>query len=129
MDEWTAATVGEVQMVLGTDLAIQREEYKHLATVDSEVPTIFLNRTYSYLKKYIQARAAQLTDDGTERARERYAVGVGVALLILEGEVQKAKKSDKGLDEPTLVAARQAAARAVLSNMPEYDRLVRELEA
>lgn len=128
MDEWTAATVGEIEMVSGTDLAAQRDEYKDLAKVDAEIPTIVLNRTYSPLKSYVQARAAELTDEGKEQARERYAVGVGVALLLIDQEVRKAEKAGKAPDEAALDAGRQAAARAVLSVMPDYDRLAKELE-
>ena len=68
-------------MVPGKDLADKRPEYAELAKVDAEIPTIVLNRTYSPLKAYVQARAAELTDERKEQARQRYAVGVGVALL------------------------------------------------
>lgn len=128
MDEWTAATVGEIEMVSGTDLAAQRDEYKDLAKVDAEIPTIVLNRTYSPLKSYVQARASELTDEGKEQARERYAVGVGVALLLIDQEVRKSEKAGKAPDGAALDAGRQAAARAVLSVMPDYDRLAKELE-
>ena len=87
-----------------------------------------LNRTYGPLKKYVQARAAELTDEGKEQARERYAVGVGVALLVLDDEARKAKKASKAADDAVLDMGRQAAARAVLSVMPDYDRLAKELE-
>ncbi len=79
----------------GKDLAASAPEYKELAKVDAEIPTIVLNRTYSPLKAYVQARAAELTDEGKEQARERYAVGVGVALLLLDQEARKAEKAGK----------------------------------
>jgi len=127
-DDWSPATVGEVEMVTAKDLADKRPEYKGLATVDVEIPAIVLNRTFSHLKAYTAARAAELTDEGKESARERYAVGVGVALLVLDEEARKSVKSDKALDEAALEAGRRAAARAVLSVLPDYDRLARELE-
>ena len=77
-----AATVGEIEMVPAKDLADKRPEYKDLAKIDAEIPTIVLNRTYSPLKSYVQARAAELTEEGKEQARERYAVGVGVASSV-----------------------------------------------
>lgn len=126
VDDWSAATVGEIEMVSGKDLAAQRDEYKDLAKIDAEIPAIILNRTYSPLKAYVQARAAELTDEGKEQARERYAVGV--ALLILDLEVRKAGKAGKSPDEGALDAGRQAAARAVLSVLPDYDRLAKEME-
>lgn len=115
-------------MVPAKDLADKRPEYKDLAKIDAEIPTIVLNRTYSPLKSYVQARAAELTEEGKEQARERYAVGVGVALLVLDQDARKADKTGKPLDDATLDAGRQAAARAVLSVMPAYDRLAKELE-
>ena len=128
MDEWSGATVGEIERVSGKDLAAQRDEYKDLASIDTEIPPIVLNRTYAPLKAYVQARAAELTDEGKEQARERYAVGVGVALILLDQEARKAEKARKALDDGALDAGRQAAARAVLSVMPDYDRLAKELE-
>ncbi len=128
MDEWSDVTVGEIEMVSGKDLATRRPEYKDLAKIDAEIPTIVLNRTYSKLKTYVQARAAELTDEGKEQARERYAVGVGVALLILDQDARKVEKGGKAPDEGAMDTGRQAAARAVLSVLPEYDRLAKELE-
>ncbi|MYC83384.1 MAG: hypothetical protein F4X19_15035 [Acidobacteria bacterium] len=127
--DWTPATVGEIEMVSGEDLAEKRAEYRDLAKVETEIPTIVLNRTYSPLKSYIQARAADLTDEGKERARERYAVGAGVALLVLDAETRQAiEKTKKAPDEAAIDSARRAAARGVLSVLPEYDRLAKELE-
>jgi len=129
VDDWTAATVGEIEMVQGKDLADERPEYAGLAKVDAEVPTIVLNRTYAPLKSYVQARAVELsTDEGKEQARERYAVGAGVALLVLDQDARKAEKAGKPFDEATVDSARRAAARAVLSVMPSYDRLAKELD-
>ncbi len=128
VEDWSPATVGEIEMVPGKDLADKRPEYAELAKVDAEIPTIVLNRTYSPLKSYVQARAAELTEEGKEQARERYAVGVGVALLVLDEDARKAEKAGKPLDEIALDAGRQAAARAVLSVMPAYDRLAKDLE-
>ena len=127
--DWTSATVGEIEIVSGKDLADKRAEYKDLAKIDAEIPTIVLNRTYTPLKSYIQARAADLTDEGKERARERYAVGAGVALLVLDAETRKAtEKTNKAPDEAAIDRARRAAARGVLSVLPAYDRLAKELE-
>ncbi|AZG47181.1 hypothetical protein [Gordonia insulae] len=129
VENWSAATVGEIEMVPAKDLAGQRSEYAPLAKVDGEIPTIVLNRTYSPLKNYIQARAAELTDESKEKSRERYAVGVGVALLVLDQDARDAQKAGNPHDEATMEVGRRAAARAVLSVMPEADRLVKELES
>ena len=126
--EWTPATVGDIEMVSGADLAAERAEYKDLAKIDAPVPTIVLNRTYSPLKAYVQARAAELTEEGKEQARDRYAVGAGVALLVIREEATKATRAGKPHDEAALRAGQQAAARAVLSVLPEYDRIAKALE-
>ena len=55
-------------------------------------------------------------------------MGVGVALLVIEAEEVKAKEAGKAPDEGALDAGRAAAARAVLSVMPDYDRLAKEME-
>ncbi len=129
VDNWSAATVGEIEMVPGKDLADKRPEYAELAKVDAEIPTIVLNRTYSPLKAYVAARAAELsTDEGKEQARERYAVGVGVSLLVLDQDARKAEKAGKPFDDVYIESARQSAARGVLAVMPSYDRLAKELE-
>ena len=71
--DWDPATVGEIEMVRGTDLADKRSEYKDLAKIDAEIPTIVLNRTFSPLKSYVRERAKKLTERGKEEARDRYA--------------------------------------------------------
>jgi hypothetical protein len=129
MDDWSAATVGEIEMVSGKELASQRDEYKDLAKITTEIPTIVLNRTYAPLKTYVQARAAELTtDEGKEQARDRYAVGIGVALLLLDQHSREEEKHGRIVDDTTITASAQAAARAVLSVLPDYDKLARELE-
>ena len=128
VDDWTSATVGDVELVSAKDLASERPEYKDLASFDGDVPTLILNRTYSPLKAYTAARAGEVTDETKELSRERYAVGVGVALLVLDQESKKAAQAGKLWDEDELAASQRAAARAVLSVMPDYDRLAKELE-
>ena len=128
LDGWTPATVGEIEMVQGKDLAHKRPEYEELAKVEAEVPTIMLNRTYAPLKSYVQARATEISEEGKEQARERYAVGAGVALLVLDQEARQAQKSGAPLSEAHVDSAKRAAARAVLSVLPAYDKLAKELE-
>jgi hypothetical protein len=128
MEDWSPATVGQIEMVSASDLAEEKDEYKELATVDADIPTVVLNRTYSHLKTYTAARAAELTEEGKEATRDRYAVGVGVALLVIDEVARKAQKAGKPMDDAAVGAGQRAAARAVLSVMPDYDRLAKELE-
>lgn len=128
MEDWDAATVGEVMMVPAPDLAKERQEYSDLAALDVEVPTLVLNRTYSHLKAYIQLRAQDLTNAGTDDARDRYALGVGLAMLILHRDEERAATQGTVRSPSERRAALEAAARGVLSVLPEYDRLAKELD-
>jgi len=127
-DDWDSSTVGEVEEVTGTDLAAQRDEYKDLSAIGDAIPTIVLNSTYSPLKSYISARAAELTEEGKEQSRERYAVGAGVNLLLLDAQRKKDAKKGVATDEAAMKVAAQAGARGVLAVLPDYDRLAKELD-
>jgi len=127
VENWSPKTVGTIEGVPGSILA-ELDAYKDLANIEAEIPTIMLNRTYSPLKTYIAARAGEVGEVARENALERYAVGVGVALLILDQHAKKLRKQQKTLDEDTQTAAAEAAARSVLSVLPEYDRLAQEME-
>lgn len=126
---WDAATVGDVEMVPARDLAAAEPgDYGELAALgEQRIPTIRLNRGYSPFKRYIAARAKELT--ATRSAEERYAVGVGVEMLLKHQDVQKWREKGKGVDDEYLKSASQWAARGVLSVLPEYDRLAQEAGA
>ncbi len=99
------------------------EEYEDLGELgDAKIPTIFLNRDYSPLKRYEAARAKDLTEEGIDRSRDRYAVGVGLGLLLLDRDLKAGGNGARLTDEVELTA-RQAAARSALVMMPQYDRL------
>lgn len=124
--EWNPTTVGEIEMVPAKELAAGHKEYKELVGLDVEIPTVVLNTTYTNLKNYISARAAQLTDTGRDQARDRYAVGVGVALLLQDQERTRAEKAGDFVSDATYRAVADSAARAVLAVMPAYDQLAKE---
>ncbi|MCY3634989.1 MAG: hypothetical protein OXH23_05210 [bacterium] len=127
-DDWDANTVGEVQLISGDDLASERPDYRELAGQDISVPTIILNRGYAPLKTYIHARARDLTDRGREAAEDRYAVGIGVGMIMLFNLEQQASKEMRQTDPNVLREAQRTAARSVLSVLPEYDNLARQIE-
>jgi hypothetical protein len=88
---------------------------------------VFLNEEYAPLCKYIAARQKGAKTEGTaDRARNRYAVGIGVGLVLLDREKQKLVKAGKVIDEEMLLASKRAAAQAALSVLPEFDALARE---
>jgi hypothetical protein len=66
-----------------------------------------------------------LTKDGIDRARDRYAVGAGLGLLLLERDL-KARSNGAGLTDQAELTAKQAAAQSALVMMPQYDRLAAE---
>lgn len=124
-DEWDRRTVGEVQMVQARDLAERRKEYADLAVLEeAEVPTIMLNKEFYALKDYLGARAREIQD--LDRVRDRYAVGAGVGLALLDEENRK--RSKKGSPTPVewTRGAQLAVGRSVLSMMPAFDDLARE---
>lgn len=124
-DLWHSGVPGHVEEVEATMLAEEAEDYKDLERLgDIKVPTIFLNRDYSPLKRYEAARK-DLTKDGMDQARDRYAVGAGLGLLLLDRDL-KAKANGAGLSDAVELTAKQAAAQSALVMMPHYDKLARE---
>ena len=125
-EDWHAGVPGHVEPVEASILA-EDDDYKDLAALgDTRVPTIFLNRDYSALKRYESARAHELTERGLDDARDRYAVGVGLGLLLLDRDLE-AKDGAVVVSREVELAAKQAAAQATLVMMPQYDRLAREV--
>jgi len=124
---WTKPTVGEVEMVEAALLASQRDEYADLAILGAKaIPVIKLNKAYPYLKKYLEKGVLSLTDGGPEAAKGRYAVGVGVALTLLDEGIRKRQDAEGSPNESWILASQQALARGVLSMRPSFDELARE---
>lgn len=123
---WTGGVPGEIEMVEASVLAAERDEYKHLTTLGSEpVPTVVLNVDYSPLKRYEAERTKKHNKSTLDQARDRYGVGVGVGLLVLEERYRKLEKEGKKRPTDTL-AEGQAVARAALALMPDFDLLIQE---
>ncbi len=117
---------GKVQEVPAVELA-RDEEYKELhALGETPVLTIFLNEDYSPLKKYLQGRQRELTKIGSGHAYNRYAIDVGVALLVIHHAEEQRRKRGEHLDETLLEVAREAAAQGAISILPHFDALARE---
>ena len=125
---WQKLTVGEVEQIPAAVLAEAEPEYAELASLgDVKIPTIVLNEEYPPFKKYLTTRNKELTS--IDRPKEQYAIGVGVALLLLENELAERRKDGAKNDLPDddfVAEAQQAAARAVLAVMPSFDALAKE---
>jgi hypothetical protein len=78
------------------------------------------------LKDYISARAQELTGKREQDVKDRYAVGTGVGLLLLDKSLKDRKAAGERVNDQWLADAQEAVARGVLSMMPAYDKLARE---
>jgi hypothetical protein len=117
---------GKVEEVPASELA-QDEQYRELSALgETPVLTIFLNEDYSALKKYLQGRQRELTKIGSGHAYNRYAIDVGVALLVLHHEAAQRRRRSEQVDEALLEVARTAAAQGAISILPHFDALARE---
>lgn len=126
-NNWEKITVGEVEEIPAYLLAETRTEYAELAVLgDAKIPTVVLNEEYPPFKKYLAGRNRALTQ--VERPKEQYAIGVGVALLLLDQELKARQKTSARTepDDAFVAEAQRAAARAVLAVMPSFDVLAKE---
>ena len=118
---------GRVEEMPARALAEASTEYAELAALgETPVLTILLNDDYSPLKKYLQRRQPGLSKIGAGHAHNRYAIDVGVALLVLHHEAQQRIKRGIHVDEELLDVARAAAAQGAISILPHFDALARE---
>ena len=118
---------GKIEEVPASELAAANEQYQELAALgESPVVTIFLNEDYSPLKKYIQGRQSELTKIGSGQAHNRYAIDLGVAMLVIHHEVEQRRVRGGSVDEELLEVARAAAAQGAISILPHFDALARE---
>lgn len=121
---WTSATVGAVEYIPASILAEANAEYASLAEIDADIPVIKLNETYSPLRLYTSLRSRDVGDEGVARAKDRYALGVGVELVILEQHAVRLRNSGDSPSEEWLRVSTIAAARGVLAVLPDFDVLV-----
>lgn len=122
----TPASPGKVEPVPASILA-KIPEYAELATMgEKPVLTIYLNNDYAPFKRYLSARQRDLTSSKVSHAKNRYAVDVGVAMLVLENDRQRRLTRGDTLDEALLEVARDAAAQGALSILPYFDEITKQ---
>jgi hypothetical protein len=127
VSSWEKMTVGEIQNTPADALAQEHSDYRELAALGGTlIPTILLNTEYPPLKDYISARAQELTGDGEQGVKDRFAVGTGVGLLLLDKSRNERMAAGERVSDELLADAQEAVARGVLSMMPMYDKLARE---
>lgn len=123
---WTSQTVGDVERIDADSLAQAASDYAALAGQHFEVLVVKLNEEFAPLKSYAALRAQEVGDEGVARAKDRYAVGVGVDMLLLDEQATAMSDRLRTVDDEWIDIARTAAARGVLAVMPDYDQLVAE---
>lgn len=126
--DWHNGVPGSIDKIAASTLAEKVEEYEPLKSMGEEqIPTIVLNKEYGPFKAYISARAKDLGERGVSEARDRYAVGVGFGLLLLDQEAgKKSAKSGRSIDPKEELGSKVAVARSVLLMMPAFDSLIKE---
>ena len=123
-ENWERTTVGEVIQTPGHVLAESRPEYKELSALgDAAIPTVLLNEEYPHLKKYLESRSKKL--ETLNSPKDRYAVGVGVALILLQRDIDR-RAAKRSIDPGFVATAQETAARSVLAVLPAFDELARE---
>lgn len=125
-DGWTPQTVGEVERLDADSLAEVAPDYAALSGQHFEILVVKLNEEFAPLKAYASLRAQEVGDEGVARAKDRYAVGVGVDMLILDERAAAMARRGHPIEDEWIDDARTAAARGVLAVMPDYDQLVAE---
>lgn len=124
-DGFTPIVPGKVEEVPARLLACESEYAEFAELGETPVLTIYLNQDYAPFKRYMGVRHTELVS-GTP-AQDRYAVDLGVAMLVLHQERELRVERGEAVDEALLETARQAAAQGALSILPQFDELVRQV--
>ena len=125
--QWSATTVGEVERVPADALVILGPDYAHLVGRDDEIPFIKLNEEFAPLKAYSAMRARSVGDEGVARAKDRYALGVAVEMLLADAEVRDRRQRGELISDNLMASFAVAAARGVLAVLPDFDSLTAEI--
>jgi len=120
----TPVMPGKIEEVAARLVAAE-PEYAELAKLgEAPVLTIYLNQDYAPLKRYLGVRERELVAETP--AADRYAVDVGVAMLVLHHAREARVKKGERVDEAMLETARHAAAQGAVSILPQFDELVKQ---
>ena len=123
---WAANTPGEIELVEASVLAALGGERQRFAGIDGDVYHIKLNEEYAPLKAYASAGAKSVGDEGVARRKDRYALGLGVYLLVAHGQLRRKRKSGESIDDDAVADNCRAAAQGVLAVLPDFDLIATE---
>lgn len=122
---WHPKDVGELEKIPANEIAAQSTDFSDLGPLGAtEIDCITLNADYQPLVRYLQARAETIGPTSMDNLKNRYAVGVGVQMLVLAEEEEKLEKAGIQIEEGARKASHRASARGVLAILPEFDRLI-----
>ncbi len=124
---WTPNTVGAVETVEADLLGSAHDDYADLRGQHFDILVIKLNEEFTPLKNYTAVRARNVGDEGVARAKDRYALGVGVQLILLDTAEKKRQLPGQGSDDDPVSETAAFAARGVLAVLPDYDALTAEV--
>ena len=124
--DWGANTPGEAELVQASTFAELGNDYRRFAKVDRDGVLLKLNEDFSPLKAYTSMRARKIGDEGVRRIKDRYALGLGVYMVVVNEQQRRAGESGDPPNEDLVAGARRAAAQAILAMLPEFDTLVAE---
>lgn len=124
---WAANTPGEVEIVSASVLAALGGERARFARSHGDVHHIKLNEEFAPLKAYTSSIARSVGDEGVARRKDRYALGLGVYLLLAEEHVRRKRESGEAVDEASIATNCRAAAHGVLAVLPDFDTLAAEV--
>lgn len=123
---WEANTAGEIELVDAEVLAALGGERERFAGIEGDVHHIKLNEEFAPLKAYTSSIAKSVGDEGVARRKDRYALGLGVYLLLTEEGARRKRESGELIDEASHVASCRAAAQGVLAVLPDFDTVTAE---
>ena len=123
---WEANTPGEIEIVDASVLAALGGERERFAGIEGDVHHIKLNEEFAPLKVYVSSIAHSVGDQGVARRKDRYALGLGVYLLLAKEQVRRKRESGEAVDEASVASSCRAAAQGVLAVLPDFDTLAAE---
>ncbi len=124
--DWGANTPGEAELVQASTFVELGDDYKRYANVDEDGLLLKLNEEFTPLKTYTSMRAREIGDEGVRRLKNRYALGLGVYMVVADKHQRHANESGHARNEEAVTNSRLAAAQAILAMLPEFDTLIKE---
>ena len=125
--DWGANNPGEAELVQASTFVELGDDYKRYANIDEDGLLLKLNEEYTPLKAYTSMRARAIGDEGVRRLKNRYALGLGVYMVVADKHQRQVSEFGLAPNEESVTNSCRAAAQAVLAMLPEFDALIAEV--